>query len=143
MNGQPAVTGAFVHIDFHVQQFIEDVGGLAEDGVVQCAPALFSELIDDERFYFLNLDEFLFLDILRIILEDVEEGLLILLLDFLQHLLALGVQVLPHVELFLMLFFFLLVFLFLDCAHLRLCAMEAEYVVEVSFIDIHVFILFF
>lgn len=88
------------------------------------------------------LNEFLLLNIFGVILEDVKEALLILLLNFLQHLLALRIKVLPDIELFLMLFLFLLIFLFFDCAHLlRLCTMEAEYIVEVSFIDIHVFVL--
>lgn len=143
MDGQPAITGAFIYIDLHIQQLVKDVSGLAEDGIMQCSPPLLSELIDDKRLDFLNLDELLLLDIFRVILEDIKKGLFVLLLYLLQHLLALRIQVLPDIELLLMLLLFLLILLLLDCPHLlRFGTVEAEDIVEVSLIDVHIFVLF-
>jgi hypothetical protein len=34
LDGQPSVTGALVDIRLHIEQFIEDIGGFAEDGVM-------------------------------------------------------------------------------------------------------------
>lgn len=143
MDGQPTVTGTFVYIDLHIQQLIEYVIGLAEDGIMQGSPPLLSELVDDKRLDFLYLDELFLLDILGVILEDIKKGLFVLLLDLLQHLLALRIEVLPDIELLLVPLLFLLVLLLLDCPHLlRFGTVEAEDIVEVSLIDVHVFVLF-
>ena len=89
------------------------------------------------------LYELFLLNIFGVVLEDIEKGLLVLALDLLQHLLAFGIEVLPYVEFLLLLLLFLLILLLLDCAHLLgFRAVEAEDVVEVSLIDVHILVLF-
>jgi hypothetical protein len=92
----------------------------------------------------LYFDQLFLIDVFGVILEDVEEALFILLLDGFEHLFALGVEILADIELFLLVVLIvLLVVCLLDFAHfLGFVVVEAEDVVEVALIDVHVLIFF-
>jgi hypothetical protein len=138
--GQPAVAGALVDVHFHLQQFIEDVGRLAEDSVVQSPPTFLAQLVDYKRLELLHFDQFFLVDVLRVVLEDIEEGLLVLALYVLEHLLALSVEVLPGVELLVCVF--VLVIGLVDWRHLLLLSLvKAEDVIQVSLVDVEILVL--
>ena len=83
-------------------------------------------------------------DVFGVILKDIKESIFIFLLDGFEHFFALGVEILANVELFLfvVLIVLLIVCLF-DFAHfLCFIVVEAEDVVEVALIDVHVLIFF-
>jgi hypothetical protein len=55
LDGEPAVASALVDVHLHLDELVEYLGGLAEDSVVQCTPALFTQLIYNVGFFFLYL----------------------------------------------------------------------------------------
>jgi hypothetical protein len=87
----------------------------------------------------LYLYELFFFDVLGVILKQIQKGLLIFLLYFFQHFFALSIEVLPDIELLLLAL--LLLLLFLHGSHVLFCLMEAEYIIEVSLVDIDVLVL--
>lgn len=55
LDGKPAVTRAFVHVDFHLDELVKYLCGLAKYGIVKSSPAFFTKLIDDKRLFLLKL----------------------------------------------------------------------------------------
>jgi hypothetical protein len=144
LNRKPTVACALVNIDFHLKQLIEYISSLAEDSVMKGSPSLFPQFVDDKGLHLLDFNESLLFDILGEILKDIKELSLILLLDFLEHLLALAIQILPNAKRFLFIVVLVLLivslFDFRNAFHVGL--LHAEDVVEVSLVYVDVLILF-
>jgi hypothetical protein len=110
---------------------------------VQRSPALLSKFIDYEGFILLNLNKGFLLYILGKVLEDFEKSLLVLLLDFLQHLLAFSVKISPNIEGLKLVIFILLVFCFFDfCNTVHIGLLYTEDIVKISLVNVDIFILF-
>ena len=71
LDRQPAIAGALVDVHLHLEELVEDLCGLAEDCVVQGAPAFFTELVYYIRFFLLDLEQDLFLNVLRVVLKHI------------------------------------------------------------------------
>lgn len=69
-------------------------------------------------------------------MKQIQKGLFIFLLYFFQHFLALRIEVPPDIELLLLAL--LLFLLFLHGGHVLFCLVEAEYIIEISLVDIDV-----
>ena len=139
--GEPSVACALVDVDLHFEQFVKDIGSFVEDCVVDRSPAFFAQLIDDQRLHFLKFYELVLLDVLGEILEDVQELVIVFPLNFLEHFFAFLVEVLPDVELCLLLRIVFLVglcLLFLANRVHGVLLLEPEDVVEISLIDVGV-----
>ena len=71
MDRQPAITGTFVDIDFHFDEFVKNLSGLTKNGIVKCTPTFFAELVDYKGLFLFNFQKNLFLNIFRIVLKDI------------------------------------------------------------------------
>ena len=116
LNRQPSIARALIHIDLHFNKLIKDLSGLTKDRIVQSAPSLFTKLINNVRFFLLNFEQNFFFDILWVVLENIKKPLQMFMLDFFEHFLAFGIQILSDIELSIMFLFFLL--LLLNLLHL-------------------------
>ena len=71
LDGQPSITGTLIDINLHIKQLVKDISSFIENCIVKCSPSFFSQLIDNERFHFLDLDKLVFFNRLGYILEDI------------------------------------------------------------------------
>ena len=71
LDRQPAIAGALVYVHLHLEELVEDLCGLAEDSVVQGTPAFLTELVYYIRFFLLDLEQDLFLNVLGVVLKHI------------------------------------------------------------------------
>jgi hypothetical protein len=142
LNGQPPIAGALININLHFNKLIKYLSGLTKDGIMQSTPSLFPKFINNVRFFLLNFEQYFLFNILRVVLKNIKKPLQMFMLDFFEHLLAFGVQVLSDIELSVLLLFFL--FFLLDLLHIAgLVFVQAQDVVQVAVVDVHLLALFF